>query len=138
MFATNMGVIKDDSNQVYLRPETAQGIFLNYKMIQRTSRLQLPFGIAQIGKSFRNEITPGNFIFRTREFEQMELEFFIKPADEQQYFDEYVTKSKTFLLAVGLDETKIVTRRHDDDELAHYASQTVDLEYQFLHGQGEL
>jgi len=138
MFKTNQGVIEDEKNTVYLRPETAQGIFVNFKNVQRSSRKKVPFGIAQIGKSFRNEITPGNFIFRTREFEQMELEFFCKPGTDLEWFDYWKSFSVAFLKEIGLKEEKIRTRDHDKDELSHYSNATTDIEFEFFFGWGEL
>lgn len=138
MFKTNVGVIDDESNTVYLRPETAQGIFINYKNIARTTRKKLPFGVGQIGKSFRNEITPGNFIFRTREFEQMELEFFVKPGTELEWFDYWQEKMENFLLTVGLSADNFRVRAHADEELSHYSNKTSDFEYKFPFGWGEL
>jgi len=138
MFKTNMGVIEDDSSTIYLRPETAQGIFVNFKNIARTSRKKIPFGVGQIGKSFRNEITPGNFIFRTREFEQMELEFFVKPGTELEWFDFYQTKIVEFLTLAGVDSSNYRIREHNEDELSHYSNKTSDIEYKFPFGWGEL
>ena len=119
MFKTHMGVLEDDSAVVYLRPETAQGIFVNFKNVQRTTRKKVPFGIGQIGKAFRNEITPGNFIFRTREFEQMELEFFCKPDTDLEWFDYWRSYCKNFLLTIGLKEENLKLRDHDPKELAY-------------------
>lgn len=138
MFKTNMGVIEDQQNTVYLRPETAQGIFINFKNVQRTSRKKLPFGIGQIGKSFRNEITPGNFIFRTREFEQMELQFFIKPGTNQEWFDYWRKYCLDFLLELGICKDKLRFRDHSQEELSHYSNATTDIEYQYSFGWGEL
>lgn len=138
MFKTNQGVIEDKKNEIYLRPETAQGIFINFNNVQRSMRLKLPFGIGQIGKSFRNEITPGNFIFRTREFEQMELEFFVHPHQDEEFYNYYVAKSKNFLLSLGLKEESIRLRVHDKEELAHYSKGTTDIEFLFSFGWGEL
>ncbi len=138
MFKTHQGVTEDSSDEIYMRPETAQGIFVNFKNVQRTMRKKLPFGIAQIGKSFRNEITPGNFIFRTREFEQMEMEFFCKPGEEIEWYDYWLNYCHNWLLNLGLTEDKIRRRVHDDDELSHYSNATTDLEYQFPFGWGEL
>lgn len=138
MFKTYQGVIEDKATQIYLRPETAQGIFVNFKNVIDSSRVKVPFGIAQYGKSFRNEITPGNFIFRTREFEQMEIEFFIKPGDEKKWFDHWVNESKKFFLNLGVNEKKLRFREHDADELSHYSSMTMDVEYEFPWGFGEL
>ncbi|MCV3754181.1 glycine--tRNA ligase [Ureaplasma zalophigenitalium] len=139
MFKTNMGVIDDNKNIVYLRPETAQGIFVNFKNIQRAMRLHLPFGVAQIGKSFRNEITPGNFIFRTREFEQMEIEYFLHANDAYNVFDQYENKIYNWLTKeCNLDEDKIRKHEHSPEELAHYSAKTIDFEYEFLFGFQEL
>ena len=138
MFKTNMGVIENDSSTIYLRPETAQGIFVNFKNIARTSRKKVPFGVGQIGKSFRNEITPGNFIFRTREFEQMELEFFCKPGTELEWFDTYQNQIINFLDLVGLDKDLYRVRDHTEDELSHYSNKTSDIEFHFPFGWGEL
>ena len=138
MFKTNMGVIEDDTSSIYLRPETAQGIFVNFKNIARTSRKKIPFGVGQIGKSFRNEITPGNFIFRTREFEQMELEFFVKPGTELEWFDFYQKKIIDFLSLAGIKEDNYRVRNHKDEELSHYSNKTSDVEFKFPFGWGEL
>ena len=138
MFKTYMGVVKDAKNTVYLRPETAQGIFVNFKNIQRTSRKKVPFGIGQIGKSFRNEITPGNFIFRTREFEQMELEFFCKPGTDLEWFKFYKDYCMNFLKSLGLKEENLRYRDHKPEELAFYSKATTDIEYLFPMGWGEL
>lgn len=138
MFKTFQGVTESSTDEIFLRPETAQGIFVNYKNVQRTMRKKLPFGIGQIGKSFRNEITPGNFIFRTREFEQMELEFFCKPGTEvgwQKYWKDFATG---WLATLGLKEENTRLRDHDDDELSHYSNATTDIEYRFPFGWGEL
>jgi len=140
MFKTFQGVLEDAKSTIYLRPETAQGIFVNFKNVQRTMRKKLPFGIGQIGKSFRNEITPGNFIFRTREFEQMELEFFCKPGTDLEWFKTYCNSCVQFLKDLGLDEQNIRLREHAKDELAHYSNGTSDIEYNFADpiGWGEL
>ena len=138
MFKTNQGVVSDSNNDLYLRPETAQGIFLNFKNIQRTSRKKIPFGIGQIGKSFRNEITPGNFIFRTREFEQMELEFFTKPGEEMKWFNYWKNESYEFLLSLGLHPEKIRLRDHTWEQLSHYSNATTDIDYKFPWGFDEL
>ena len=138
MFKTNQGVIEDEKNIVYLRPETAQGIFVNFKNIQRSSRKKIPFGIAQVGKSFRNEITPGNFIFRTREFEQMELEFFCKPGTDLEWFSYWKQFCMDFLLEIGLHPDKLKFRDHSPEELSHYSNATTDIEFEFLFGWGEL
>lgn len=138
MFDTNMGVLRNAKSKVYLRPETAQGIFINFKNVARTQRLNLPFGIGQIGKSFRNEITPGNFIFRQREFEQMELEFFTDPSEALNWFKYYETLSYDFLTDLGLNKDNIKLVNLDEDELAHYSSQTTDIFYKFPFGWSEL
>lgn len=140
MFKTFQGVLEDAKSTIYLRPETAQGIFVNFKNVQRTMRKKLPFGIGQIGKSFRNEITPGSFIFRTREFEQMELEFFCKPGTDLEWFEYYCNACVQFLKDLGLSEENIRLRAHDPEELAHYSNGTSDIEYNFSEpiGWGEL
>ncbi len=140
MFKTFQGVLEDAKSTIYLRPETAQGIFVNFKNVQRTMRKKLPFGVGQIGKSFRNEITPGNFIFRTREFEQMELEFFCKPGTDLEWFEYYCNACVGFLKDLGLKEENIRLRAHEQEELAHYSNGTSDIEYNFAHpiGWGEL
>ncbi len=138
MFKTFQGVTEDAKNVVYLRPETAQGIFVNFKNVQRTSRKKVPFGIGQIGKSFRNEITPGNFTFRTREFEQMELEFFCKPGTDLEWFAYWKKYCQDFLFDLGISKEHIKTRDHDPAELAFYSKATTDLEYLFQFGWGEL
>ncbi len=138
MFKTFQGVTEDSKNTVYLRPETAQGIFVNFKNVQRSMRKKVPFGIGQIGKSFRNEITPGNFIFRTREFEQMELEFFCKPGTEDEWFTYWRQFCHDFLINQGLAEEDVRYRDHDKKELAFYSKATTDIEYNFPWGYGEL
>ena len=138
MFKTFQGVTEDSQSEIYLRPETAQGIFVNFKNVQRTSRKKIPFGIAQVGKSFRNEITPGNFIFRTREFEQMELEFFCKPGTELEWFAYWKDYAVNFLKSLGLSEENLKLRDHDPEELSHYSNATTDIEYRFPFGWGEL
>ena len=138
MFKTFQGVTEDAKNTVYLRPETAQGIFTNFVNVQRTTRKKLPFGIAQIGKSFRNEITPGNFIFRVREFEQMELEFFCKPGTDLEWFNYWRSFCRDWLLAIGLKEENIRLRDHDPEELCFYSKATTDFEFLFPFGWGEL
>ncbi len=138
MFKTFQGVTEDAKNTVYLRPETAQGIFTNFVSVQRTTRKKLPFGIAQIGKSFRNEITPGNFIFRVREFEQMELEFFCKPGTDLEWFNYWRSFCREWLLAIGLKEENIRLRDHDPEELCFYSKATTDFEFLFPFGWGEL
>ncbi len=138
MFKTFQGVTEDSASTVYLRPETAQGIFVNFKNIQRTTRKKIPFGVAQIGKSFRNEITPGNFIFRIREFEQMELEFFCKPGTELEWFAYWKDFCHNWLLSLGLKDENLRTRDHDPAELAFYSNATTDFEFLFPFGWGEL
>ena len=138
MFKTFQGVTEDAKNTVYLRPETAQGIFVNFTNVQRTSRRKLPFGIAQIGKSFRNEITPGNFIFRVREFEQMELEFFCKPDTDLEWFEYWRAFCRDWLLSLGMKEENLRLRDHDPEELCFYSKATTDFEFLFPFGWGEL
>ena len=138
MFKTFQGVTEDSSTEIYLRPETAQGIFVNFKNIQRTTRKKLPFGVCQVGKSFRNEITPGNFIFRIREFEQMELEFFCKPGEDLEWFAFWKEYCHQFLLNLGMDDENLKLRDHDPAELSHYSKATTDFEYLFPFGWGEL
>lgn len=138
MFKTFQGVTESTTNTIYLRPETAQGIFVNFKNVQRSMRKKLPFGIGQIGKSFRNEITPGNFTFRTREFEQMELEFFCKPGEDLKWFEYWRSFCRDWLLNLGMKENNIRLRDHSDDELSHYSLATTDIEFRFPFGWGEL
>ncbi|MXY76489.1 MAG: glycine--tRNA ligase [Acidimicrobiia bacterium] len=138
MFKTHMGPVASDSNLVYLRPETAQGIFTNFENVRRVARLKLPFGIAQLGKSFRNEITPGQFVFRTREFEQMEMEFFTHPDHADGWFQYWVEERHQWYLDLGMDAANIRLRSHAEDELAHYAVATYDVEYRFPWGWDEL
>ena len=138
MFETNIGPVQNENSTVYLRPETAQGIFVNFENVQRTMRAKLPFGIANIGKSFRNEITPGQFIFRTREFEQMEIEYFCKKENENEWFDFWVNKRLEWYKEIGIPEEKLRLREHEENELAHYASKTVDIEFDYPWGWGEL
>ncbi|MCR8850626.1 glycine--tRNA ligase [Rossellomorea sp. SC111] len=138
MFKTHQGVTESSTNEIYLRPETAQGIFVNFKNVQRSMRKKMPFGIAQVGKSFRNEITPGNFTFRTREFEQMELEFFCKPGEDLEWFSYWREFCKNWLLNLGMSEDNMRLRDHDQDELSHYSNATTDIEYKFPFGWGEL
>ena len=138
MFKTFQGVTEDAKNTVYLRPETAQGIFVNFANVQRTTRKKLPFGIGQIGKSFRNEITPGNFIFRVREFEQMELEFFCEPGTDLKWFDYWRNFCHQFLLSIGIKDENLRLRDHDPDELVFYSKATTDFEFLFPFGWGEL
>lgn len=138
MFKTFQGVTDDSSAEIFLRPETAQGIFVNFKNVQRTSRKKVPFGIGQIGKSFRNEITPGNFTFRTREFEQMELEFFCEPGTDLEWFKYWKEYCWNFLLNLGMDKESLRLRDHSDDELSFYSAATSDIEFLFPFGWGEL
>ena len=138
LFETSIGVTEDTKNTVYLRGETAQGIFVNYSNVQRSMRAKLPFGIGQIGKAFRNEITPGNFIFRQREFEQMELEYFIKPEEENKWFDYWRAYCMDFLKLIGLNEKNLRYRDHKKEELVFYSNATVDIEYNYPQGWGEL
>ena len=138
MFKTFIGVTEDNTNTVYLRPETAQGIFVNFNNVQRASRRKLPFGVAQIGKSFRNEITPGNFIFRTREFEQMELEFFCKPGTDLEWFKFWKDYCYQWLIDLGMNKDKLRLRDHDPEELCFYSKATTDFEFLFPFGWGEL
>jgi len=138
MFKTFQGVNEDTAAQLYLRPETAQGIFVQFKNVQRTTRRKIPFGIGQTGKSFRNEITPGNFIFRTREFEQLELQFFCKPGTDLEWFEYWRTFCKNWLLSLGLREENIKLRDHTAEELSHYSNATTDFEFLFPFGWGEL
>ena len=138
MFKTHQGVTEDTAAEVYLRPETAQGIFVNFKNIQRTTRRKIPFGVCQIGKSFRNEITPGNFIFRVREFEQMELEFFCKPGTDLEWFNYWRTFCHNWLLGIGLKDENLRLRDHDPEELCFYSKATTDFEFLFPFGWGEL
>ena len=138
MFKTFQGVTEDSVSTLYLRPETAQGIFVNFLNVQRTSRMKVPFGIGQIGKSFRNEITPGNFIFRVREFEQMELEFFCEPGTDLEWFSYWKNFCKDWLLGLGIKEENLKLRDHDKEELCFYSNATTDFEYKFPFGWGEL
>ena len=138
MFKTFQGVTEDAKNEIFLRPETAQGIFVNFANIQRTTRRKLPFGVCQIGKSFRNEITPGNFTFRTREFEQMELEFFCKPDTDLEWFYYWKDYCKNWLLSLGIKEENMRLRDHEKEELSFYSKATTDIEYLFPFGWGEL
>ena len=138
MFKTFMGVTEDSKNEVYLRPETAQGIFVNFKNVQRTTRRKIPFGIGQIGKSFRNEITPGNFIFRTREFEQMELEFFCEPGTDLDWFAYWKDFCHKWLLSLNIKDDELKLRDHEKEELSHYSNATTDIEFLFPFGWGEL
>jgi len=138
MFETNIGPVKNENSTVYLRPETAQGIFVNFENVLRTMRAKVPFGIANIGKSFRNEITPGQFIFRTREFEQMEIEFFCKQEDQGKWFNYWVNKRMEWYKNIGIPDSSLRLREHENNELAHYASKTVDIEFLYPWGWGEL
>ena len=138
MFKTFQGVTEDAKNQLYLRPETAQGIFVNFPAIQRTTRKKVPFGVCQVGKSFRNEITPGNFTFRTREFEQMECEFFCKPGTDLDWFYYWKDFCKNWLLSLGMKEENMRLRDHRPEELSFYSKATTDIEYLFPFGWGEL
>jgi glycyl-tRNA synthetase len=131
MFKTHMGPVEDEANAVYLRPETAQGMFVDFVTVQQTTRRKLPFGVAQIGKSFRNEITPGNFIFRTREFEQMELEFFVKPGTDEEWHEHWIEQRFRWYTDLGIRAEKLRLREHAADELSHYSKRTVDIEYAF-------
>jgi glycyl-tRNA synthetase len=138
MFKTFMGPVENDNNTVYLRPETAQGIFVNFDNVMTTARKKLPFGIAQIGKSFRNEITTGNFIFRTREFEQMELEYFVKPGTDGEWFDYWVKERFDWYVNLGINKEHLRLREHTKEELAHYAISCFDINYLFPMGWAEL
>jgi glycyl-tRNA synthetase len=138
MFKTFMGPVEDDSAVVWLRPETAQGIFVDFPIVQSVTRKKIPFGIAQIGKAFRNEITPGNFIFRTREFEQMELEYFVEPGTDEQWHQRWIDERFGWYLDLGMREENLRLREHGPDELAHYAKRAVDVEYKFPFGWSEL
>jgi glycyl-tRNA synthetase len=138
MFQTHMGPVESEENLVYLRPETAQGIFINFENVRRTNRLRLPFGIAQIGKAFRNEITPEKFVFRTREFEQMEMEYFCRPEESPQWFEYWKEQRLQWYVNLGMDPGSLRLRDHDPDELSHYSTGTVDVEYHFPWGWDEL
>jgi glycyl-tRNA synthetase len=138
MFRTHMGPVEDDDNLVYLRPETAQGIFINFENVRRTNRLKLPFGIAQIGKSFRNEITPGQFVFRTREFEQMEMEYFCRPEEAESWFEYWLAQRMGWYTGLGVNPANLRLRHHQSDELSHYSAGTADVEYAFPWGWDEL
>ena len=138
MFKTHIGVTEDNKSEVYLRPETAQGVFVNFKNVQRATRRKLPLGIANMGKSFRNEITPGNFIFRVREFEQMELEFFCKPGTDLEWFKYWKDFSINFVKSLGINEENLRFRDHEPEELAFYSKATTDIEYKFPFGWGEV
>jgi glycyl-tRNA synthetase len=138
MFRTQIGPVDESATTVYLRPETAQSIFMQYKNVMQSSRTRIPFGIAQIGKAFRNEITPGNFIFRDRELEQMEIEYFIHEDEWQASFEHWMQAQKDFLLSLGVREENLRAREHTADELSHYSKRTVDYEYNFPFGWKEL
>jgi len=138
MFKTFQGVTEDSQNELFLRPETAQGIFVNFRNVQRSSRKKIPFGIAQVGKSFRNEITPGQFVFRTREFEQLELEFFCAPGTDLEWFDYWEKFCQNWLISLGIKEENIKMRAHAAEELSHYSKATTDIEFLFPFGWGEL
>ena len=138
MFKTFEGPVEETASEIFLRPETAQGIFVNFNNVLNSSRKKLPFGIAQIGKSFRNEITPGNFTFRTREFEQMEIEFFVTPGEDDQWLQSWLKERYDWYIKYGIREDNLRIRKHDDSELAHYAKETYDIEYRFPWGWGEL
>ena len=138
MFKTFIGPVEDDSSVAYLRPETAQGIFVNFDNVLTSTRRKLPFGIAQVGKAFRNEITTGNFIFRTREFEIMELEFFVQPGDAEDWHRRWIGQSQSWYAGLGVSEDRLRVRPHDADELAHYSRATSDIEYMYPWGWGEI
>ena len=138
MFKTYMGAVEGENSEIYLRPETAQGIFVNFENAQTSARKKIPFGIAQIGKSFRNEITPGNFIFRTREFEQMEMQYFVEPSTADKFFDQWKETRMNFLLSLGLQKDRLKFSEHGPKELAHYAKAAFDVEYEFPFGWQEL
>jgi len=138
MFKTFMGPVEDAANIVYLRPETAQAQFVNFENVQSTTRKKLPFGIAQVGKSFRNEITTGNFIFRTREFEQMEIEYFVKPGTDGEWFDYWVNERLNYYVGLGIRKENLRLRQHDKEELAHYAKGCFDVDYNFPIGWSEI
>jgi glycyl-tRNA synthetase len=138
MFKTHMGPVEEDASVVYLRPETAQGIYVNYKNVMDSSRKKIPFGVAQIGKAFRNEITPGNFIFRTREFEQMEMQYFVKPGTDEALWNEWRERRMAWYLRIGIRKDKLRFRQHGENELAHYAKAAIDVEYEYPMGWKEL
>jgi glycyl-tRNA synthetase len=138
LFRTHQGVIEDEGTEVFLRPETAQGIFVNFKNIVNTMRPRLPFGVAQIGKAFRNEVTPGNFTFRTREFEQMEIEYFVEPGEEKRIFEEWQKLVWNWYVELGIAKENLRVREHSKEELSHYSVRTIDIEYRFPWGFGEL
>jgi glycyl-tRNA synthetase len=137
MFKTFMGPVEDDASQIYLRPETAQGMYVNYLNVMQASRQKIPFGIAQVGKAFRNEITPGNFVFRTREFEQMEMQFFVKPGEDEKWFEFWRAERMRWYVELGIDERRLRFHPHGPDELAHYAKRAEDIEYEFPFGWQE-
>ena len=138
MFRTNMGPVEEEAASVYLRPETAQGIFVNFPNVLTSTRKRLPFGIAQMGKAFRNEITTGGFIFRTREFEMMELEFFVRPGDDEEWHRRWIDEALSWYVDLGVDRSRLRVREHDADELSHYSKATSDIEYRFPWGWGEV
>jgi glycyl-tRNA synthetase len=138
MFKTHLGPVEDEASVAYLRPETAQGMFVDFQIVQSTSRKKVPFGIAQQGKSFRNEITPGNFIFRTREFEQMEMEFFVKPGTDEEWFEYWKAERMQWFVDLGISKDRLRFRAHEPDELAHYAKAATDIEYEYPFGWGEV
>ena len=138
MFKTNIGPVVSDTSEIFLRPETAQGIFVNFENILNTSRKKIPFGVAQIGKAFRNEITTGNFIFRTREFEMMEIEYFVKPEDSAKYYQEWINNSMEFILSLNINKSNLRLREHTKEDLSHYSKGTTDIEYKFPWGWAEL
>ncbi|MFZ2428618.1 MAG: glycine--tRNA ligase, partial [Propioniciclava sp.] len=137
MLETHLGVIKDESGLHYLRPETAQGIFVNFEHVQQTSRMKVPFGIGQVGKSFRNEITPGNFIFRTREFEQMEMEFFVEPGTDEEWHQHWIDQRHAWYVDLGIDPENLRLYEHPKEKLSHYSKRTVDIEYDFGFAGGD-
>ena len=131
MFKTFMGPLEDIANQVFLRPETAQGIYVNFHNVRESARKKIPFGIAQIGKAFRNEVTPGNFTFRTREFEQMEMQYFVKPGEDEEWFQFWKAQRIAWFDRLGVSQEKLRFHEHSKDELAHYAKAAFDIEYEF-------
>ena len=137
MFKTFMGPVEDAASTAFLRPETAQGAYVNFINVQNSSRQKVPFGIAQVGKAFRNEITPGNFIFRTREFEQMEMQFFVEPGTDEEWFEYWLNARLEWSYSLGISEKKLRVHEHGPDELAHYAKKAVDIEYEFPFGWQE-
>lgn len=138
MLRTHLGPVEDDSSLVYMRPETAQAIFVDFKQVQESSRAKIPFGVAQIGKSFRNEITPGNYVFRTREFEQMEIEYFVHPSEWEKHFEQWLEQIKNWINAIGLDENKVHYVEIPEEDRAHYSKRTIDVEFDYPFGQKEL